>query len=88
MAITLNGTLSLTDSEANIFEEDIWVLKRELGSKARNWKIRQEEGKADKNVKSDLWERKTEVISDCGGGAFREKEEKSQISFKQELRHQ
>ena len=88
MAITLNGTLSLTDSEANIFEEDIWVLKRELGSKARNWKIRQEEGKPDKNVKSDLWERKTEVISDCGGGAFREKEEKSQISFKQELRHQ
>ena len=86
MAITLTGSLSLT--EVNVFEEDIWVLKRELGSKARNWKIRQEEGKPDKNVKSDLWERKTEVISDCRGGAFREKEEKSQISFKQELRHQ
>ena len=80
------GTLSLT--EVNLFEEDIWVLKRELGSKARNWKIRQEEGKADKNVKSDLWERKTEVISDCGGGTFREQEEKSQICIKQDLRHQ
>ena len=36
--VTLNGTLSLT--ELKNFEEDIWVLKRELGSKARNWKIR------------------------------------------------